>query len=49
MGINKRLKRRHRRQQKAKVPIRHKLMAGRTGQVRYKQRAGMLHEFRRVK
>jgi hypothetical protein len=49
MGISKRLKRRKRRQQRARCKPRHRLIGGRTGSKRHKQRAGMLIELNRQK
>lgn len=49
MGVSKTRKRRKRRQTKSGAKPIHKLRAGRTGQVRFKQRAGMRKEQRRFK
>lgn len=48
MGLSKRLKRRKRRQSKQRSHPRHRLVGGRTGSKRAKQRAGMLHELKRA-
>lgn len=44
---NTRRNRKLRRRQRAGIKIRHRLIGGRTGSVRHKQRSGMLHERRR--
>lgn len=47
MGLSKTLKRRKSRQAKAGTKPRHRLVGGRTGSKRHKQRHGMLIELQR--
>lgn len=49
MGVKKSYKRKKRRRMNAKTRSQHRLIGGRTGSKRLKQRAGMLHEAKRRK